>query len=74
MKEGKEKKVGCRSFKFVPDSVNLRPDLLCSALRKVLHDTMCPRSSAQFQKVSYYIKWVTTSWTYSMTCRSIAKR
>ena len=27
--------------------------------------TVCPRSSEPFYKVSYYIKWVTTSWTHS---------
>ena len=27
--------------------------------------TICPRSSDPFYKVSYYIKWVTTSWTHS---------
>ena len=27
--------------------------------------TVCPRSSATFYIVTYYIKWVTTSWTYS---------
>ena len=27
--------------------------------------TVCPGSSDQFYKVSYNIKWVTTSWTYS---------
>ena len=26
--------------------------------------TMCPRSSYPFYIVTYYIKWVTTSWTY----------
>jgi len=26
--------------------------------------TVCPRSSDPFDIVSYYIKWVTTSWTY----------
>ena len=26
--------------------------------------TVCPRSSDQFHIVSYYIEWVTTSWTY----------
>ena len=30
-----------------------------------LVDTMCPRSSEPFYIVSYYIKWVTTSWTHS---------
>ena len=28
--------------------------------------TVCPRSSDPFYIVSYYIKWVTTSWRYSM--------
>ena len=28
--------------------------------------TVCPRSSYTFYIVSYYIKWVTTSWTYSI--------
>ena len=27
--------------------------------------TVCPRSSDPFYIVSYYIKWVTTSWTHS---------
>ena len=27
--------------------------------------TVCPRSSDPFCEVSYFIKWVTTSWTYS---------
>ena len=27
--------------------------------------TVCPRSSDSFYVVTYYIKWVTTSWTYS---------
>jgi len=30
-------------------------------------DTVCPRSSDPFYVVTYCIKWVTTSWTYSMT-------
>ena len=33
-------------------------------VRKV-RDTVCPRSSDPFYIVGYYIKWVTTSWTYS---------
>ena len=28
---------------------------------------MCPGSSYQYYIVSYYIKWVTTSWTYGST-------
>ena len=27
--------------------------------------TVCPRSSGPFYVVTYYIKWVTTSWTHS---------
>ena len=29
--------------------------------------TVCPRSSDSFYIVNYYIKWFTTSWTYSTT-------
>ena len=29
------------------------------------YSTVCPRSSDPFYKASYYIKWVTTSWTHS---------
>ena len=29
------------------------------------HITMCPRSSDPFYVVTYSIKWVTTTWTYS---------
>ena len=29
--------------------------------------TVCPKSSDPFYIVSYYIKWVTTSGTYSIT-------
>ena len=28
--------------------------------------TVCPRSSDPFYVVTYYVKWVTTSWTYSI--------
>ena len=28
--------------------------------------TVCPRSSDPFYIVRYYLKWVTTSWTYSL--------
>ena len=30
------------------------------------HHTVCPKSSDSFYVVNYYIKWVTTSWTYSV--------
>ena len=32
--------------------------------------TICPRSSDPFYIVSYYIKWVTTSWTHSMNVKT----
>ena len=31
-----------------------------------MDNTVCPRSSDPIYIVSYYIKWVTTSWTHSM--------
>ena len=34
--------------------------------------TVCPRSSDPFYKVPYYIKWVTTSWTYG-TCKAVSR-
>ena len=36
-----------------------------------IHTTVCPRSSDPFFIVSYYIKWITTSWTYSMDAHVI---
>ena len=35
-----------------------------SQISTLIH-TVCPRSSDPFYIVSYYIIWVTTSWTYS---------
>ena len=35
-------------------------------LRSSIRSTVCPRSSDPFYIVTYYIKWVTTSWTYSI--------
>ena len=32
----------------------------------VRRTTVCPKGSDPFYVVSYYIEWVTTSWTYSM--------
>ena len=31
-----------------------------------MHNTICPGSSDPFYILTYYIKWVTTSWTYSL--------
>mgnify|MGYP006863773386 CR=1 FL=1 len=32
---------------------------------------MCPKSSYPFYKVTYYIKWGTTSWTQSIDSRNV---
>ena len=37
-----------------------------SKLFREIHITVCPESSDPFYVVTYYIKWVTTSWTKSM--------
>ena len=34
-------------------------------------DTVCPGSSDLLYIVSYYIKWFTTSWTYSISSQNI---
>ena len=36
-----------------------------SASRRLHYGTVCSGSSDPFDVVSYYIKWVTTSWTHS---------
>ena len=35
--------------------------------------TACPRSSYPFYKVSYYVRWVTTSYTYSISNTNLKK-
>ena len=37
---------------------------MLSAWEKV--HTVCPRSSDPFYRVTHYITWVSTSWTYNM--------
>ena len=37
---------------------------MCFLFPDIWH-TVCPRSSDPFYIVTYYVKWVTTSWTYS---------
>ena len=41
--------------------------VLCSVQARTdyLEITVCPRSSVPFYTVTYIIKWVTTSWTFS---------
>ena len=36
-----------------------------------VHNTVCSRSLDSFHKVSDYINWVATSWTYSTLIRSL---
>ena len=48
----------------------LRPVLCLPYGCVFVRDTVCPRSSDRFCIVTYYIKWVTTSWTYSKIKRS----
>ena len=50
--------------KRILEFINIPLEKLCSRSLKVY--TICPRSSAPFYIVSYYIKWVTTSWTHSI--------
>ena len=37
-----------------------------NSLLSLTKSTLCPRSCDPFYIVSYYIKWVTTSWAYSI--------
>ena len=39
----------------------------------VEHHTVCPRSSDPSYVVTYYIKWVNTSWTYSIISKTMTK-
>ena len=41
------------------------PDIIFSPC-SVKNDTVCPRSSDPFYIVTYYMKWVTISWTHSI--------
>ena len=44
-------------------------EIALTTIKKFLYGTVCPRSSDPFYKVSYYIKWVPTSWTYSISLK-----
>ena len=47
----------------------IQPDGQVHKLDEIIVDiTVCPRSSDPLYEVTYFIKWVTTSWTYSMLC------
>ena len=39
---------------------------MSSKKKHIWYSTVCPISSDPFYVVTYFIKWVTTSWTYSM--------
>ena len=50
-------------------AVNLHPLYIVSRLQRFEKDiinTICPRSSYPIYTVTYYIKWVTTSWTHGI--------
>ena len=49
-------------------------DIFYSDDMKYVYYTVCPRSSAPFCIVSQYIKWVTTSWTYSTQRKIFIRR
>ena len=50
----------------VPIPVPVEPEPAMSpGLSAAVICTVCPRSTYPFHIASYYIKWVTTSWTYS---------
>ena len=49
---------------LAPEPWNLRDDI-GNTIQNIKH-TVCPRSLDPFYILSYYIKWVTTSWTHSM--------
>ena len=51
-----------RTHISLPSSLALHRTLFIILL---LINIMCPRSSYPFYTVNYYIKWVTTPWTYS---------
>ena len=60
-------------FAKITLSINYRYKLICITVNcitdkmyKFTGYTVCPRSSYPFCIVSYYMKWVTTSWTHSM--------
>ena len=62
----RNRRINCRNG-IVPD-VNKCIELFTrkNEMSSIHVLTVCPRSSDPFYIVSYYIKWVTTSWTYSI--------
>ena len=44
------------------------PTTNCCSLFASTQNTVCSVSSDPFYIVTYYIRWVTTSWTYSKYC------
>ena len=57
-----------KKIQGVQNEVNLKLRT-CTSLReyKAKIYTVCSKSLDPFYIVTYYIKWVKTSWTYSMT-------
>ena len=50
---------------YIDNHTNIWIDRKSDKKALLLSYTICPRSSDPFYIVSYYIKWVTTFWTYS---------
>ena len=67
MKEGKREKIDLKSGRGVGDDWMIYMNYIYLIHIKSLFSeyiTMCPWSSDPFCIVSYYIKWVTSPWTY----------
>ena len=45
-------------------------EIALTTIKKFLYGTVCPRSSEPCYIVSYYIKWVTNSWTHSTNIKN----
>ena len=54
-----------RHFVYTLKSQDMHCNTGCNKYMRMF--TVCPGSSDLFYIVTYYIKWVTTSWTYSIS-------
>ena len=59
--------IALNQLKFVIESIRAHY-IMSFLLIYVPWCTICPRSSDPFYIVTYYLKWVTSSWTYSTLC------
>ena len=67
MNEQRGQKIICPYCKYLlqKGTLNQVQSIECACGLK-MHNTVCPRSRDPFHVVTNYIKWVTTSWTYSI--------